>query len=73
MTTTVSATGHTIVPKELRDRFKIKPGTTLEWQDDGDALRVFKVSHTKVKNGFKSLRQLGRLPAPPRGPVPRHD
>ena len=26
--------------KELRERFRIKPGTTLDWQEDGDSIRV---------------------------------
>ena len=42
MTSTVTTNGHTVVPKQLRDRFKIKPGTTLDWPEDGNSIRVVK-------------------------------
>ena len=66
MTSTVTTNGQTVVPKKLRDRFQIKPGTTLDWQADGDSIRV--VKHTPpVKGSFlKALRRLGRVPAAPR-------
>jgi AbrB family looped-hinge helix DNA binding protein len=32
MISTVTSNGHTVVPKKLRGRFDLRPGTTLEWQ-----------------------------------------
>ena len=67
MTSTVTTKGHTIVPKKLRDRFKIRPGTTLDWQADGDSIRVVKLPPSvQSKNGLEWLRRLGRVPAAPR-------
>jgi len=67
MTSTVTTNGHTVVPKKLRDRFKIKPGTTLDWQEDGNAIRVVKLSAAaKARSGLVWLRRLGRVPAAPR-------
>ena len=67
MTSTVKSNGHTVVPKKLRDRFKIKLGTTLDWQEDGDSIRVVNLSAaTKARSGFVWLRRLGRVPAAPR-------
>ena len=51
----------------LRDRFQIKPGTTLDWQDDGDSIRVVKRTPSeKTKDQLQWLRRLGRVPAAPR-------
>ena len=67
MTSTVKSNGHTVVPKKLRDRFKIKPGTTLDWQEDGNSIRVVKLSAAaKTRRGLMWLRRLGRVPAAPR-------
>jgi AbrB family looped-hinge helix DNA binding protein len=44
MTSIVTSKGQTVVPKTLRKRFNIQPGTTLDWQEDGEALRVVKLA-----------------------------
>jgi bifunctional DNA-binding transcriptional regulator/antitoxin component of YhaV-PrlF toxin-antitoxin module len=59
------------VPKEVRTRFEIEPGTTLDWQPEGDSIRVVKL--VQAKSGRASLnwlRRLGRIPAAPRDPRP---
>jgi AbrB family looped-hinge helix DNA binding protein len=63
MTSTVSSKGQTVVPKELRERFRITAGTTLDWQEDGDALRVVKLHAGRVGGGLRWLQRLGRVPA----------
>lgn len=40
MKSTVSKRGQTVVPAELRRRYSINPGTTLEWLDTGEAIRI---------------------------------
>jgi bifunctional DNA-binding transcriptional regulator/antitoxin component of YhaV-PrlF toxin-antitoxin module len=45
MTSLVTSKGQTVIPKPLRKRYKIEPGTTLDWQEDGQALRVVKLIH----------------------------
>lgn len=63
MTSTVSSKGQTVVPKELRERFQITTGTTLDWQEDGDALRVVTLQPNRPGSGLRWLRRLGRVPA----------
>jgi AbrB family looped-hinge helix DNA binding protein len=66
MTSTVTSKGQTVVPKALRDRFNIKPGATLDWQEDGQALRVVKLEPRRTASFLEGLRRLGRVPAAPR-------
>jgi AbrB family looped-hinge helix DNA binding protein len=71
MTSTVTSKGQTVVPKALRERFNIKPGATLDWQEDGPSLRVIKLEPPKSRSFLEGLRRLGRVPPGPRdkGPV----
>jgi AbrB family looped-hinge helix DNA binding protein len=43
MTSTVTSKGQTVVPKALRERLNIKTGATLDWQEEGQSLRVIKL------------------------------
>jgi AbrB family looped-hinge helix DNA binding protein len=66
MTSTVTSKGQTVVPKALRDRLNIKPGATLDWQEDGTSLCVIKLEPRKAGSFLEGLRRLGRVPAAPR-------
>ncbi len=66
MTSKVAANGQTVVPKALRERLKIKTGTTLHWQEEGQSLRVTKLKPRKPGSFLAALRRLGRVPAGPR-------
>lgn len=66
MTSTVTSQGKTIVPRNLRKRFKITLGTTLDWQEDGESIRVVKVERSKNGRFLEALKKLGRIPAAPR-------
>jgi bifunctional DNA-binding transcriptional regulator/antitoxin component of YhaV-PrlF toxin-antitoxin module len=56
-----------VVPKELRERLRLKPGTTLDWQAEGDSLRVVKLEPpSRGGSGLDWIRRLGRVPAAPR-------
>jgi AbrB family looped-hinge helix DNA binding protein len=70
MTSTVTSKGQTVVPKKLRERLKIGPGTTLDWQEDGRALRVVKLERAHTKSFIEGLRQLGSVPAAARDKRP---
>ena len=70
MTSTVTSKGQTVVPKALRDRLNIKSGTTLDWQEDGQSLRVIKLEPRKAGSFLDDLRRLGRVPAAPRDKRP---
>ena len=70
MTSTVTTKGQTVVPKELRKRLKITPGTTLDWQEDGGSLRVVKLKPEAVRGGLQWLRRLGQVPAAARDKQP---
>ena len=64
MTSTVTTKGQTVVPKELRDRLNLEPGTTLDWQAEGDSLRVVKLEPPRrSRGGLDWFRRLGRVPA----------
>jgi AbrB family looped-hinge helix DNA binding protein len=71
MTSTVTVKGQTVVPKALRVRYGIKPGSTLEWQPEGDSIRVAKLSASGPGAGFlHALSRLGRVPAAARDRQP---
>jgi bifunctional DNA-binding transcriptional regulator/antitoxin component of YhaV-PrlF toxin-antitoxin module len=48
MKSTVTAKGHTLVPKKLRERFRMQSGTILDWQPEGDATRFVKLPVLKI-------------------------
>jgi AbrB family looped-hinge helix DNA binding protein len=70
MTSTVTSKGQTVVPKALRDRFNIKSGATLDWQEDGQSLRVVKLETHKAGSFLEGLRRLGTVPAASRDKRP---
>jgi AbrB family looped-hinge helix DNA binding protein len=70
MTSTVTSKGQTVVPKPLRERFNIKSGATLDWQDDGGSLRVIKLEPRTAGSFLEGLRRLGCVPAAPRDKRP---
>jgi AbrB family looped-hinge helix DNA binding protein len=70
MTSTVTVRGQTVVPKEIRTRFDIGPGTTLDWQEDGKAIRVVKMGPTAPKGRLEWFIRLGRVPAAARRQEP---
>ena len=43
MKSTVTSRGQTVVPSALRRRYRIEPGTTLEWIDTGEGIRLVPV------------------------------
>jgi bifunctional DNA-binding transcriptional regulator/antitoxin component of YhaV-PrlF toxin-antitoxin module len=59
-----------MVPKALRERFNIKPGATLDWQEDAQSLRVIKLESLKTGSFLERLHRLGRVPAGPRDKCP---
>ena len=59
-----------MVPKGVREALKIGPGTTLDWQVDGDAIRVVKLEAKREKSFLAALRRLGSFPAAPRDKRP---
>ena len=70
MTSTVTSKGQTVVPKLLRERFNIRPGTTLDWKEEGQSMRVSKLEPRKAGSFLEGLRRLGRVPAGPRDKRP---
>jgi AbrB family looped-hinge helix DNA binding protein len=45
MIITIDRAGRIVVPKPIRDRFHLVPGTTLELQAGADGIRLFPVSN----------------------------
>ena len=70
MRSIVTSKGQTVVPKPLRERFHIESGATLDWQEDGAALRVIKLEPRPAGSFLEGLRRLGRVPARPRDKRP---
>lgn len=56
MRTTVTQRGQTVIPAELRRRYRIAEGTQVEWVDTGAGLRVIPVPADPVA----ALRGSGR-------------
>jgi AbrB family looped-hinge helix DNA binding protein len=73
MTSNVSTKGQTVIPKTLRKRYGIGPGSTLDWSATADGLRVVKLA-PRTSGGFlQALRRIGRVPAAPRDLRPIRD
>jgi AbrB family looped-hinge helix DNA binding protein len=70
MTSTVTSKGQTVVPKALRDRLNIKSGATLDWQEEGQSMRVIRLEPRRAGSFLEGLRRLGRVPAAPRDKRP---
>jgi len=49
MRSTVTIRGQTAIPAEIRRKYNIKPGTRLEWIDDGRTITVIPVPEDPVK------------------------
>ncbi len=56
MRTTVSQRGQTVIPAELRRRYRIEEGTQIEWVDTGAGLKVIPIPSDPVG----SLRGIGK-------------
>lgn len=63
MTSIVSSKGQTVVPKKLRRQYNIKPGSILDWEDQGNGIRVVKLERPKQSSFMAALRRLGSVPA----------
>jgi bifunctional DNA-binding transcriptional regulator/antitoxin component of YhaV-PrlF toxin-antitoxin module len=70
MTSTVTAKGQTVVPKELCRQFELASGAVLDWRADGDSMRVVKLTRFAKGSFIQALRRLGRVPAAPRDHQP---
>jgi AbrB family looped-hinge helix DNA binding protein len=47
--TIVSSRGQTVVPAEIRRRYRIEEGDTLLWMDDGQMIKVVPLPDDAVK------------------------
>ncbi len=70
MTSTITTKGQTVVPKELRQKFELDAGAVLDWQVEGDSMRVVKLTRFTKGSFLQALRRLGRVPAAPRDQQP---
>lgn len=48
-TTRVSQKGQTTIPKEIRRQLGIEPGDTVEWERDGETVRIRRESEPTTK------------------------
>ena len=56
MQTAVSKRGQTIIPAQIRKKYRIQPGDFLVWLDDGQTIKVVPVPADPVR----ALRGRGR-------------
>lgn len=70
MTSTVSSRGQIVVPKELRRKLRLTPGTVLEWREEGESLRIVKKHPPKAGSFIQALRRLGSVAPGPRDQRP---
>jgi AbrB family looped-hinge helix DNA binding protein len=56
MQTSVTKRGQTVIPAQIRKRYKIREGDSLVWIDDGETIRVVPVAHDAIS----ALRGSGR-------------
>ena len=49
METTLSESGRTVVPAEIRKRYQLKKGTKLVWFDNGKTITVFPIPAEPVE------------------------
>lgn len=49
METTLTERGQTVIPAEIRKRYKLKKGTTLVWLDNGKTITVIPIPDDPLK------------------------
>ncbi len=72
MKTVVSEKGQVTIPKVLRNRLGLQPGTTLDFQDDNGRLVATKVLGDSINSAFgilKSHRSSDEIMEQLRGPT----
>ena len=56
MKTLVTKRGQTVIPASIRKKYKINEGTTLQWIDTGEVIKVIPIP----KNVVSSLRGMAK-------------
>jgi len=49
MKTAVTKRGQTVIPSEIRERYHIKGGDTIEWIDDGEIIKAIPIASDPIK------------------------
>lgn len=56
MQTKITIRGQTVIPKEIRDKFKINPKKRLEWLVDNGMIVVIPLSEDPVEDAYQCLK-----------------
>ena len=62
--TTLTSKGQTTIPKQIRDRLRIKPGDRMTFTLMPDGTVIMRVKNRRVVELAGSLRKKGRKPVP---------
>jgi AbrB family looped-hinge helix DNA binding protein len=57
--TTVSAKGWVVIPKEYREKYGLRPGTKIQFIDNGVTLSILPVPEDPIKAAYGMLKHLG--------------
>lgn len=60
MKTTLGAGGRTTIPAKIRKDHAIKPGTAVEWIDDGETTRVVPIPLDPIRASVGITKGLGK-------------
>jgi len=53
---TVSSRGQLVIPRKLRDKYGIKPGTKVEWIETGQGLMLIPIGDDPVRDSRGMLK-----------------
>ncbi len=57
----VTTKGQLVIPSKLRRRFGIKPGTRVNFFEDGDGIKIVPVTHETIEANIGFMKTDGKL------------
>jgi len=57
----VTTKGQVVIPYKIREKYKIKNGTKIQFIEDGDAIKMKPITKEFIENNFGFLGTKGKL------------